>query len=404
MSKKILSLALVAVMLFTFCCINVSAEEIENPELTLTKEVTITVFDSYTLTDSSLSPFGVEVNLDDKEVVAFDGSTTEHNVEILKISTKRSGQSTVVYDPENPDEFLDTFRFGEGEEKESIGITVAFKVDYKYDEVFGDLGYEIVINGFSTPPNLGIDLGNAVAVPTPITYSGEFTEFPKIGSINILNASEKMVYLDSEYVEIEGTCLEIQTVTHEYDTEGKLVKTTPHLNGTVTYAPQNAHMFTTVPSKSERIPVNTKEIVTFFSGVRLSSLAVSVSHDWSSSPVSITSDKYSDNKPGYHAIVCNGCGENHTPQPHVPTYKVDDSGNVVLDENGNPVEDWKSNEDATFTGNGTASSTCQDCGATLTKDVLGSAQFNTAFSNYHFLLVIFEYINLILRIIGASVG
>ena len=39
---------------------------------------------------------------------------------------------------------------------------------------------------------------------------------------------------------------------------------------------------------------------------------------------------------------------------------------------------------------------------TLTKDVMGSAQFNTAFANYHFLRVILDYVNLILRLIGGA--
>jgi hypothetical protein len=163
-------------------------------------------------------------------------------------------------------------------------------------------------------------------------------------------------------------------------------------------------MFTTTPAKNARIPAGTTEISTFFFGSKLTSIPVIVSHAWSDGPVSITTDKYSDNKPGYHAIVCNGCGEAHNAQPHVPAIALDENGNPIVDENGNPVQDWKSNEDATFTSNGTASCVCQDCGATLTKDVLGSAQFNTAFANYHFLIVIFEYINLILRIIGTSVG
>ena len=90
--------------------------------------------------------------------------------------------------------------------------------------------------------------------------------------------------------------------------------------------------------------------------------------------------------------------------PHRPEIEIDDAGNPVLDEDGNEVQKWTSNEDASFVGNGTASSACQDCGATLTKDVHGSAGFNSAFENYHFLLVIFEYINLLLRFITTAIG
>lgn len=397
MSKKILSIVLVAVMLFSFTSIAVHAEETEEapaPELTLTKTVSVTVQDSYTLTDSALSAFGVEVNINSKNIVALDGATTEYTKTITEISAARSGQSPVIYNEEDPEPFLDLFRFETDDEgnvlSESIAINISVKLDFVHKEVFGDLGYEVVINGFSAAPNLGISLGDAVAVPTAITYEGKFEDFPSLKDLEIVNASSKMIYLDSETVELEGTKLSITTSSG--------------ITGTVTYAPQNAHMFTTIPAKNEKIPVNTTEIVTYFSGRHLSTLPISVSHAWSTGFVCITTDKYTDNKPGYHAIVCNGCGEAHSAEEHRPEVVRDDAGNPVLDENGNEIQAWESNEDASFVGNGTASTTCQDCGATLTKDVHGTAGFNTAFANYHFLLVIFEYINLILRIIGTSVG
>lgn len=404
MSKKVLSIFLVAVMLFSLTSVCASAEAIENPEYSITKKVSVTVMDSYVLTDSSISPFSVEVNLDDKNIAALDGATTEHTLTINEISSKRAGQTAVIYDEADPEPFLDIFRFGEGETRQSIAIDITFTIDFLHAEVFGDLGYEIVIDGFSTPPSLGIDLGNAVAVPTSITYENEILEFPKVsGKPQILAASTKQFYLDSEKPVIEGTQLSLETVVYKYDDSGKnIVSTTPNSSGTVTYSNENAHMFTTIPAKDENLTVDTKQIVTYFAGIKLSSLPVTVSHDWSSGPVNITTDKYSANKPGYHATVCNGCGEATNAQEHRPEVVRDDAGNPVLDENGEEIQDWKSNNDATFTGNGTASVPCQDCGATLTKDVLGSAQFNTAFANYHFLLVIFEYINLILRIIGAA--
>lgn len=402
MSKKIISLALVIVMLFTFTSISVSAEGETAPELSINKSVTVSVMDTYTLTDSAISPFGVEVNLDTKKIVALDGATTEHEVVINSISARRSKGSTVVYDAENPEPFLDLFRFETPEEKESIGITVDFTINFTSKNVFGDMGYEIVINGFSTPPSLGIDLGDMVAVPTAITYEAAVTEFPTLSNISIVKASTRQFYTDAEYVELEGTQLNVDTVVNTYDANGNIVSSAPHASGTVTYGPLNAHMFTTVPAKDERIPVSTTEIVTYFFGTKLTTLAVTVEHAWSDGPVSITTDNYTTNKPGYHAIVCNGCGEVHSANPHVPELLLDENGNVVLDDNGNPVENWVSNEDATFTANGTSSCKCQDCGATLTRNDLGTAQFNTAFSNYHFLLVIFEYINLLLRIIGAA--
>ena len=408
MSKKILSLVLIAVMLFSFASIAVHAEETEAPapELSLTKKIGVTVYDDYILTEGALANFGVSLNIKDKNVVAFDGATTEHSSKILEISAARSGQEQIIYDEENPDEFLDVFRFGEDEARESIAINVTMQVDFVHEEVFGDLEYEIVINGFSTAPDLGISLGDAVAVPTAITSTGSFDEFPKLkpGSLVVINASSKQFYLDSEKPELDGTSLQVTSVDITRNENGEIVSTTDILTGTITYSSANAHMFTTVPAKENKLSVGTKEIATYFFGNQFSLIPVSVDHDWSSSYVSITTDKYSASKPGYHAIVCNGCGEAHTALPHRPEIELDAAGNPVLDEEGNEVQKWTSNEDASFVGNGTASSTCQDCGATLTKDVHGSAGFNTAFENYHFLLVIFEYINLILRFIGTAVG
>ncbi len=409
MSKKILSLALVAVMLFCLAGVSVgAAEETEPPapELTLKKKVSVTVLDTYTLTEGALANFGVEVKINSKNIVALDGSTTDYTTTITEISSNRSGEAPVIYDAENPDPFLDVFRFESEKDKASLPINISFQVDFVDAEVFGELGYEIVINGFSTPPNLGINLGNAVAVPTAITQSGSFDEFPELkeGSLVVINASKKQFYLDSEKPELEGTSLQVKTVDIRRDNKGIVTYSKDLLEGTVTYSPANAHMFTTIPEKTENVPFGTQEIATFFFGNKFSVIPVNVEHAWSSGPVCITTDKYTDNKPGYHAIVCNGCGETHSHDEHHPEIEVDAAGNPVLDADGNPVQKWTSNDDASFVGNGTASSTCQDCGATLTKDVHSSAKYNTAFANYHFLIVVFDCINLILRFIGAAVG
>lgn len=409
MSKKILSLVLVAVMLFSLAGVSVgAAEETEPPapELTLTRNLAITVFDTYTLTEGALANFGVEVKINSKNVVALDGSKVDLTTTITEISSSRPEEELVVYDPENPEPFLDVFRFTAEEEKASLPINISFRVDFTDSEIFGELDYEIVINGFSAPPDLGINLGDAVAVPTAITQTGSFDEFPELkpGSLTVLNASKKQFYLDSEKPELEGTSLQVATADIRYDKDGNVTSSKDLLVGTVTYSSANAHLFTTIPEKTEKIPFGTKEISTYFFGNKFSVIPVNVEHAWSSGPVSITTDKYTDNKPGYHAIVCDGCGLSHTAEKHRPEIELDAAGNPILDAEGNPVQKWTSNEDASFVGNGTASSTCQDCGATLTKDVHGTAGFNSAFANYHFLLVIFEYINLILRFIGTAVG
>ncbi len=384
MKKKIIAFLLTTVILVGCVVVPASAAPIDSPALSYTETVKVSINESYVLTEGALTSFGVTADLIDKDVVPFDGATTESNIEIIEIKSRRSTTPYVVYDSENPDEFLDLFKFtedanGDGtvdkSDRESMTIDITLKIDYKYAEVFGNLKYKVSVTGFSTPPDLGGIgglLGETVAVPTTIEQEEEVANFPKIASISISNPSTKMFYNDSEKPELEGVVVNVTT------TEGK--------SGLVTYAPTNAHKFTTIPDKNEKLTVDAKEIVTYFYDVKLTTLPISVEHDWSDYPVCITTDKWTAGNPGYHAIVCNGCSETHTAEPH------------VIDDNA-----WVENEDSTFVKNGTASQDCQVCGATVTKDVLGSADYNEAFANYHFLRVIFDYINLIFKIIGGSI-
>ena len=73
----------------------------------------------------------------------------------------------------------------------------------------------------------------------------------------------------------------------------------------------------------------------------------------------------------------------------------------MLDDEGEPIC-WTYNNDQSFTSNGTESSVCMDCGAVLTRDVFNSADYNEIFANYHFLRVIFDYINVLLRLINTA--
>ncbi len=377
MSKKIISV-IVAIMLFASVCIPVNgAESTEEftPALSYTKNITIIVMENNILTDSALSVFGVDVKLLDTNVVPLDGASTQHKLTVKSITSQRDGEELVTYDPENPDPFLDVFRFTETDadgniQRVALPLNIELQIDFADNRIFGELGYEVTVSGFSTPPDLGIDLGDAVAVPTDIVQTFTVDEFPKLDAILGSDTSEKKFYTDAEKPELDGVSVDVRTSAGE--------------TGKVTYGASNAHIFTTLPDKNEKLIVGTEEIATFFYGQMISTLPVTVEHDWSKYPVSITTDKYSDNKPGYHAIVCNGCSETHSPANHVP-----DSDN------------WKSNEDQTFVANGTESTICLDCGATLTRDTNGTADYNTAFANYHFLKVLFDYINVIFRILSA---
>lgn len=387
--KKILSLVLVTVMLFSFTSVCVSAEEEPTYKMSLTDTIQVNIPATHFLTNKDGSGFNVEIDVNTKNMVALDGFSDDFKAEITKIEAQKDGFAKFEYDKdyvdENPDDestinpFFEYLTYPEDEERQTMVLYVTYQMDFVDVEVFGKLDFEVSVSGFSAPPDLGElggllgGAGDSLPIPTTLTAKGTVAQFPAIASCKTNVSSTKQEYKDSEMVELEGTQVYIVT------TNGS--------EGTVTYAPSNAHMFTTLPEKDERIPEGTKEIVTYFAGIRLATLPVTVVHDWSTGPVCITTDKYTDNKPGYHAIVCNGCGEAKEAAEH----RVD-------------PESWVSNEDSTFVANGTSSTVCLDCGATLTKDVHSTAGFNTAFANYHFLLVIFEYINLILRIISTTVG
>ncbi len=383
MSKKILSIVLVAVMLFSFTSICVSAEETQTtpaPELSfsLTRRISIDAKQFLSVDGALSSGFNVDIDVIDKEIAALDGATIDSTVTITEIRAQRQGDMPwVVYDEEKPEEFFKVFELiaekeGDKPSKPSLPLEIDFRIDFTHKEVFGKLDYQITINGFSQAPNIGIDLGDSLPVPTPIVDKANIPTFPTCQDYKVKVASEKKEYLDSEKVELDGIVLDITTTSGE--------------TGTVTYAPSNQHLFTCVPDKNEKLTVDVKEIATYFMGeINVSTVPVRVIHDMSKHPVNITTDRYSENKPGYHANICNGCGKVSEPEAHV----VDDNA-------------WVDNGDATFTSNGTASQPCKICGATLTKSVLGSAQYNVTLSNYHFLLVVFDYINLILRFIDGA--
>ncbi len=400
MSKKIISILLVAIMLFSFTSVAVSAEDSETkaPEYVISQTIKIGISDKDKFTGGAgaLVPFNVSVDVIDKNVVPMDGSTADNTYTIKEIKWIGSNGTEIIYDEENKEELFEalapyTEKNSDGEEVTKYrdgAFDITFDIEFADKEVFGELAYQVSIDGFSAPPDIGIDLGGAEIPTSKLSPVVSIDSFPTIKSYSNIKASDKMYYYDSEFIDLDGTSIDIVT--------------TADVSGTVSFSNATKQAFVTYPDFDKPLTVDTKEIAIFFKGIRLSTIPVLVEHDWSTGPVSITTDKYTANKPGYHAIVCNGCGNAKNALPHRPKLAVDEYGNPVLDEDGNQVEAWESNNDATFVGNGTASVECIDCGATLTKDVMGSAKFNTAFANYHFLIVIFEYINLILRIIGAA--
>jgi hypothetical protein len=402
MSKKIISILLVAIMLFSFTSIAVSAEdpapETKEPEYVISQSIKIAISDKDKFTGGAgaLVPFKVSVDIIDKNVVPMDGATAKNSYTIKEIKWLGKDGKEIIYTEDTKEELFEalapyTEKNSDGEEVTKYrdgAFDISFDIEFEDKEVFGELSYQVVIDGFSAPPDIGIDLGGA-EIPTAKTSTLTVVEsFPTIKSYSNIKASDRMNYNDSEFIDLDGTSIDIVT--------------TADIAGTVSFSNATKQAFVTYPDFNKTLTVDTKEIAIFFKGIRLNTIPVVVEHNWSTGPVSITTDEYTANKPGYHATVCNGCGEAKNALPHRPRLAVDEKGNPILDEEGNQKIAWESNNDATFTKNGTASVDCIDCGAKLTTDVMGSAQFNKTFANYHFLLVIFEYINLILRIIGAT--
>ena len=389
--RKILSAVLVAVMLFSIFAINVSADA--PLSYTVTESVAVSAKGSL-----MKELFNINVTIDESQFCALDKDTDE-SYELKDIYTCTVNSATVkdpitaeYYDYyQEPDKFFGVFTGTEETPFEGALVEVTFTIEFKegYD-VFGKLDYTVNIMGFMEPYSMGFgpvdDALSNVALPVEVKRTGNIWQFPAIDDMTINSVPVKSNYYDTEKFDLEGTQVYVKTkVATAYDATTDTYTYEAGKSGTVTYSSSNANMFTCNPSEDERLSVLSTEVVTFFAGRYLSRIPVQVQHKESVDYVNITTDLYSEAKPGYHAIVCEGCGEAHDALPH----EVD-------------PEAWTSNNDATFMNNGTESTNCLVCNAVLTRDTFGTAGFNETFADYHFVLVIFEYINLILRIINGA--
>ncbi len=365
--KKLLSLVLVVVMMFSAVSIVANAEA----ALTYTGHSRIVVTDKCTFNSDN---FNVSLEINGKKIAAFDGESDAFTYSITSIKTPDG----IDYNT-NPEEFLAHFT---AEDFAGSALEIDFTVEFESEAVFGELEYTVVVSGFSAPIDLGDGLGSILGdagdsvsanIPTDLTDTGILEGFPSIdsSSVTLLSGAKKIGYYDSEKFDPDGVKISLSL------DNGK--------SGTLTYAEDTAHAFSFVPTTAENLSVYDTEVAMLVFGTLIGYTPITVDHKWSSGYVNITTDKYTANKPGYHAIVCEGCGETHDAQPH------------VVDE-----EAWTYNNDETFVANGTESNTCLDCGTVLIRDTFSTAGFNTAFADMHFIKVIFEYINVLLRFIGAA--
>ena len=367
--KKVLSLVLVIVMMFSAVSVMANAEEVA---LTFTGHSSVTIHDDCTFNPDN---FAVSLAINQNKVAAFDGASDDFTYEILSIKNPDG----IDYN-KDPEAFFATYT---AEDFLGSSVEVDFEVNFASEEVFGELEYAVVVKGFSAPLDLGGDslgglLGGATEdisanLPTDMTDIGVIEGFPTIdtSSIVLLNGASKIDYTDAEAFNPYGV-----KVAFSLD-NGK--------SGTLTCTEETLHAFTFIPSATEKLSVYDSEVAMLLYGTLIGYTPIVVEHQWSKGYVNITTDKYSENKPGYHAIVCEGCGETHDAQPH------------TVDE-----EAWTYNNDETFVANGTESTVCLDCGTVLIRDTFGTAGFNTTFADMHFIKVIFEYINVLLRFIGAA--
>lgn len=365
-TKKLFSVILAVVMLFSVMSISVAAEG----EYAVSYSGSSRIFldETYSF---NVDNFGYELSIDPRTVGAFDGESDNFTFEV--ISVKSTDDVDYLVDPEG---FCAVF---ESETYEGAPLQIDFVVYFESEGIFGSVDYVIDVSGFSAPPSVGFgpidDALGSVPIPVNVELEGTLEGFPTVdnSTIKVLGKPGKTDYYDTEKFDPNGIVLEFAL------TNGK--------SGTLTYTEETAHNFQFNPTNSEKLTTYVTEVATLFNDIVVIKTPVTVSHKYSDGYVNITTDKYTEGKPGYHAIVCEGCGDAFDAQPHV----VD-------------PEAWAYNDDQSFVANGTESNTCLDCGTILYRDTFGSADYNETFGDLHFLLVIFDYINALLRFIGAAIG
>ncbi len=392
--KKILSVLLVAVLLVSSFSVLSFAESAPG--------LSYTVTGTYALgskTDAQKELFNLDLIIDDSKIAALDGESKAYTYEVDSIVANGIDYLT------DPDAFFAAF---DSEDFAGTLLEVTFTINFESDKVFGTLDYTVNVTGFMSPLSVGLgpvdDALSNVALPINVTFDGNVWQFPSLDEMEILQKPTKQDYKDTEKFDFEGTKVAVKTkAATSYDPLTGKYTYEDGYSGIVEYGPETANMFTANPSKDEKLNVNVSEVIAYFDGIELAKLPVKVEHAWSSGYVSITTNKVTEGNPGYHAILCDGCGEAHDAQPHNPSPVLDENGEPVLDENGDIVY-WTFNNDQTFLNNGTESSICSDCGAVLTRDTFGTADYNDSLANYHFIRVILDYINALLRIINGSIG
>ncbi len=372
-TRKILSVLLAVAMLFSVMSISVSAAE---------KSYDASA--SYSISGASSvnrDTFAVSVDIDESKIGVLDGGSAEVSYEIKSILANGVDYITA------PDDFFAVFT---AEDFEGADLVVNFTITVPDSRAFGTLEYVVNVDGFSAPLSFGLapidDLLAGIALPVDISIDGAADNFVSVAGISVEKAPARADYYDTEEFDLSGTTVLVALSNGE--------------TGTYTFS-DNQTMFSCSPAIGTQLTCDDTMVTTYFDGIEIARTPIQVSHKMSAGYVNITTNKYLETNPGYHALVCEGCGYTTEALPHNPSPILDENGNEVLDEEGNVVC-WVSNGDQSFTSNGTESSICSDCGTVLVRDAFGTADYNDAFANYHFIKVVFDYINTLLRFIGAA--
>ena len=389
--KKILSVLLAIVMIVSVMSVSVFAEE----PLIYTDSVSYGINPKATV---DATTFSASINIDYSKFSALDGAVVDVTGSIISVVATHISYDSSVHSADyitDPDAFFALFdkvakdvayvkEYNNSVENDSdklpdiprVDLVVETEVSVGNPEVFGVLQYTIDVVGFSEPIEVGLgpvdDILSSVSIPVNISFPGAIEDFPTIADKNIIGRPVKTDYTDAEKFDPTGLAFELTLTNGE--------------TGTFTYSEETAHMFTCTPTSKANLTTYDSQVVIDFLGEQVCKVPITVEHQFSKHYVSITTDKYYENKPGYHALVCEGCGETHDAQAH-----------WVEDE-----EAWTANGDQTFLSNGTESNICADCGTVLVRDAHGSADYNDALADYHFIRVILDYINMLLNIINGT--
>ena len=400
--KKLLSVLLVAVLLVS----SLSVLSFAAPAST----ASYTVTGSYAVpsnTKAQKELFAIDLTIDASKVYALDGESTDYTYEIDSIIANDIDYVT------DEDAFFAAFT---SEDYSGTVLDVTFTINFESEKVFGELNYNIDVTGFMAPYSVGLgpvdDALANVSLPVEVTFADTIWQFPTIDEIEVIQAPTKQEYTDVEKFSFDGTVIAVNTkVATDYEeipnASGVLEKVYTYeegIEGIVEYNEDTAYMFTANPSESERLNVNATEVVAYMGGVQIAKLPIKVTHSWASGYSNITTGLWTEGNPGYHAILCDGCGEAHDAQPHNLAPVLDENGEPLYDDEGNEVY-WTSNNDQSFIEDGTESAKCIDCGAVVTRTAHGTADFNNgSFADLGFISTILNLISIVLNLIGSIGG